>query len=256
MSFSAEIDLPNARSAEASRRLVIGFLNWAHALDHFVILDLSDGGHRTGRHLRPFLCEPDCALDCFLCRLRLVLAAGRMARRPLEPAQSDGGVLYRLWPIAGRGGLRAVVDGSGDCAVLARRVRGHLSSGRHRDDRRARQGARPCARVQRRLRQSGRFARGRHHRRADRRIVLARRVSGARSHLHRDRDRSIFGSARRNSAMPPRARALPTSLCHRSLPLSLSLYSLSSRSAPAWSSTRSRLHCRRLSTSGSATVFR
>jgi MFS family permease len=38
MSFSAQIDLPNARSAEASRRLVIGFLNWAHALDHFVIL--------------------------------------------------------------------------------------------------------------------------------------------------------------------------------------------------------------------------
>jgi MFS family permease len=38
MSFSAQVDLPNARSAEASRRLVIGFLNWAHALDHFVIL--------------------------------------------------------------------------------------------------------------------------------------------------------------------------------------------------------------------------
>src|ERR1700751_1251593 len=38
MSFSAEVDLPNARSAEASRRLVVGFLNWAHALDHFVIL--------------------------------------------------------------------------------------------------------------------------------------------------------------------------------------------------------------------------
>ncbi|MGO8922095.1 MAG: MFS transporter, partial [Xanthobacteraceae bacterium] len=38
MSFSADIDLPNARSAEASRRLVVGFLNWAHALDHFVIL--------------------------------------------------------------------------------------------------------------------------------------------------------------------------------------------------------------------------
>src|SRR5438046_3401479 len=26
------------RSAETSRRLAIGFLNWAHALDHFVIL--------------------------------------------------------------------------------------------------------------------------------------------------------------------------------------------------------------------------
>src|SRR6516165_5778210 len=38
MSFSGDIDLPNARSAEASRRLVVGFLNWAHALDHFVIL--------------------------------------------------------------------------------------------------------------------------------------------------------------------------------------------------------------------------
>jgi MFS family permease len=38
MNFSTDMDLPNARSAEASRRLVIGFLNWAHALDHFVIL--------------------------------------------------------------------------------------------------------------------------------------------------------------------------------------------------------------------------
>jgi MFS family permease len=38
MSFSTDVDLPNARSAEASRRLVVGFLNWAHALDHFVIL--------------------------------------------------------------------------------------------------------------------------------------------------------------------------------------------------------------------------
>src|SRR5215468_1148555 len=38
MSFSGDIDLANARSVEASRRLVVGFLNWAHALDHFVIL--------------------------------------------------------------------------------------------------------------------------------------------------------------------------------------------------------------------------
>src|SRR5690348_4070335 len=38
MSFSADVDLPNAPSAEASRRLVVGFLNWAHALDHFVML--------------------------------------------------------------------------------------------------------------------------------------------------------------------------------------------------------------------------
>ena len=36
MSFSADVNLPNAH--EASRRLVVGFLNWAHALDHFVML--------------------------------------------------------------------------------------------------------------------------------------------------------------------------------------------------------------------------
>jgi MFS family permease len=38
MNYMSDAHLPNARSAEASRRLVIGFLNWAHALDHFVIL--------------------------------------------------------------------------------------------------------------------------------------------------------------------------------------------------------------------------
>src|SRR5689334_8223118 len=38
MSVSTDIDLPNARAAESSRRLVVGFLNWAHALDHFVML--------------------------------------------------------------------------------------------------------------------------------------------------------------------------------------------------------------------------
>jgi MFS family permease len=38
MNYLSDAAQPNARSAEASRRLVIGFLNWAHALDHFVIL--------------------------------------------------------------------------------------------------------------------------------------------------------------------------------------------------------------------------
>jgi MFS family permease len=38
MNVSTDIDLRNAQSAEASRRLVVGFLNWAHALDHFVML--------------------------------------------------------------------------------------------------------------------------------------------------------------------------------------------------------------------------
>jgi MFS family permease len=38
MHFSAATDLPDNRSAESARRVTIGFLNWAHALDHFVIL--------------------------------------------------------------------------------------------------------------------------------------------------------------------------------------------------------------------------
>jgi len=36
MSLSTTADLD--RSTERARRLGIGFLNWAHALDHFVIL--------------------------------------------------------------------------------------------------------------------------------------------------------------------------------------------------------------------------
>jgi MFS family permease len=38
MRLATPVDLKDHRSAEASRRLAIGFLNWAHALDHFVIL--------------------------------------------------------------------------------------------------------------------------------------------------------------------------------------------------------------------------
>jgi MFS family permease len=38
MRYSAATDLPDNRSAESARRVTIGFLNWAHALDHFVIL--------------------------------------------------------------------------------------------------------------------------------------------------------------------------------------------------------------------------
>ena len=38
MRLAMPIDSKDHRSAEASRRLTIGFLNWAHALDHFVIL--------------------------------------------------------------------------------------------------------------------------------------------------------------------------------------------------------------------------
>ena len=37
-SLATNAPLSDDQSAERSRRRVIGFLNWAHALDHFVIL--------------------------------------------------------------------------------------------------------------------------------------------------------------------------------------------------------------------------
>jgi MFS family permease len=38
MSISTAAEMPHQHTAESKRRLVVGFLNWAHALDHFVIL--------------------------------------------------------------------------------------------------------------------------------------------------------------------------------------------------------------------------
>src|SRR5215467_10493950 len=38
MRLAMPVDPKDHRSAEASRRLTIGFINWAHALDHFVML--------------------------------------------------------------------------------------------------------------------------------------------------------------------------------------------------------------------------
>jgi MFS family permease len=38
MSVSTAAEMPHQHAAESTRRLVVGFLNWAHALDHFVIL--------------------------------------------------------------------------------------------------------------------------------------------------------------------------------------------------------------------------
>src|SRR5271154_7509678 len=38
MTIAASTDVTIDRSEQARRRLAIGFMNWAHALDHFVIL--------------------------------------------------------------------------------------------------------------------------------------------------------------------------------------------------------------------------
>ena len=87
-----QIPRPSA-TAEQSRRLTIGFNNWAHAIDHFVMLIFPTVV--IGLEVvygRPYA-RTDRARHRLVRRLRHLLAAGRLARRPLEPPQHDGGVL-------------------------------------------------------------------------------------------------------------------------------------------------------------------
>jgi len=67
----------------AQRRLAIGFMNWAHALDHFVILIYPTVVIAAGGDLRPHLCFADCARDRFHSSPSGCLAAGGLACRPL-----------------------------------------------------------------------------------------------------------------------------------------------------------------------------
>ena len=99
--------------------------------------DLPDRGDRARSRLRPQLCRADRARHRLVRRLRRVLAAGRLARRPLEPPQHDGAVLFRLRRLADRRGAGADPGDARDRAGGARHVRRDLSSGRHRDADRA-----------------------------------------------------------------------------------------------------------------------
>ena len=75
------------------RRLGIGFLNWAHALDHFVILIYPTVVIKLqltyGRSYSELIALSTASFIAF----GLVLAAGGLACRPLEPPQHDGRVL-------------------------------------------------------------------------------------------------------------------------------------------------------------------
>ena len=181
----------------------------------FRAADLSDGGDRAGGGLPAALCRADRAVDRGFRRLRRVLAAGRLARRPLEPPQHDGGVLYRLRRLADRRRGGAQSGRARRRPVRARRVRRDLSSGRHADAAGSLQGAGAHGRVQRRVRQSGRRAR-RRHRRRDRLLArLARGISGAGARLHRHRHRLCHaGAGRPPPHREPQER--PPTWCSRS----------------------------------------
>ena len=146
--------------------------------------DLPDRGDRARGHPRPALCRAHRARHGVLRHLRNLLAAGRLARGPLEPAQHDGAILFRLRHVADRRVAGAEPDRARDRAVGARHVRGDLPSGRHRDADCAGDLARPLARLQRRVRQSRSCVRGRHHGRARLRDRLARRFHRAGGGLH------------------------------------------------------------------------
>ena len=143
--------------------------------------DLPDGGDRPAGRLSALLQRIDCAIECGLCRLWRVFAAGWLARRPLEPPQHDGGLLYRLRSVAGRRGFRTESRGASGSDVRARRVRSDLSSGWHGDADRGIECPWTHARLQRRVRESWCLACCWYQRRACHLVWLARcllRASG------------------------------------------------------------------------------
>ncbi len=92
---------------DRARRRSIAFLNWAHALDHFVLLiypTVVIGLEVV--YQRPYSELIALSSTAFVA-FGLVFAARRLARRPLEPPQHDGGVLYRLRGLAGADCIRA-----------------------------------------------------------------------------------------------------------------------------------------------------
>ena len=173
----------------ANRRLSIAFINWAHAIDHFVILiyptvvialqAIYGDSYSTLIYL---------ATASFVAFGLFSLPAGWLgdhwSRRNMMTV-----FYFGCRPVADRRGVVAVAVRARCCAVRARRLCGDLSSGRYRDDRRSGDPARPHARLQRRLRQSRRVACRGHHRGADGAVLLARRFRRAGRDLHHDRFR-------------------------------------------------------------------
>ena len=189
---------------DSGRRRAIGFLNWAHAIDHFVLLIYPTVVIGLEVIYRPALFRADRAFNRLIRRVRRVFASRRLARRPLEPAQHDGGLLPRLRPVAHRRRLGAESVLACRGAVCARRLRGDLSPGRHGDADRDFQRARAHDGVQRRVRKSRRRARGGDQRGARAMARLARGLRHSRRRLRGDRDRLSADRARRP---PPRCQA-------------------------------------------------
>ena len=182
---------------QAARRMSIGFINVAHALDHYVVLIFPTVVIGLEAVYGRSYAELIALGTASFVDVRHLFAAGGLARGPLEPSQHDGSVLFRLRRIIARRFTCAEPHRAGDRAGGARHVRRDLSSGRHRDADRTGDRAWPLARVQRRVRQPGRGTGGRRHRGAGIDCRLAWRVRGSGARLDRDRDRLFAPRARR-----------------------------------------------------------
>ncbi len=177
---------PMARD-DAARRRSIAFLNWAHAIDHFVLLiypTVVIGLEVV--YKRPYSELIALSSAAFIAFGVFSLPAGWLAdhwsRRNMMAAFYIGcGVSLAL------DGFRAEFADARCRHVRAWHVCCHLSPGRHGHADRGLERARAHARLQRRVRQSRRLARRRYQRCAGHLVRLARRVFDARRALHRDR---------------------------------------------------------------------
>ena len=172
------------QSAQMSRRrLSTGFMNWAHALDHFVILIYPTVVIQLEvEYGQSYATLIALATASFVAFGLFSLPAGWLGDR-WSRAQPDDDFLCRLRRFADRRRVCTVADGACRGVVRARHVCFDLSSGRHGDGDRERHATRAHAGAQRRLRQSRRSARRRRHGRSDGDILLARRVFRARRGL-------------------------------------------------------------------------
>ena len=121
------------RPTRETGNITIGFNNFAHAVDHYVMLIFPTvviGLEAVyGRPYDELLALGTASFFAFGL---FSLPAGWLADR-WSRALHDGGVLYRLRPQPCGRGLLAELHHAGAVAVRARRVRRDLSSGRHHD---------------------------------------------------------------------------------------------------------------------------
>ena len=146
---------------------------------------LPDGGAGHGRRIPRHLRRVVVPFHVHLRRPGYRHPAGRVARRPLEPARHDGPVLHRHRRLVGPPRPRRGKGGDGRRSGAHRAVFVDLSSRRHRRGSRERALPGQGDRHQRRLREPGRGPCRHRHRGTLRPHKLARRVHRARRRIPR-----------------------------------------------------------------------